>query len=90
MLTQSPRKYNEPQEVKNAEIIDATSNINVALGANRQLQGLGAHWELWMLAQGGMSPMQALRCNDDERDRESGKEEREVLVGVKLVWMNNE
>ena len=32
----------------------------VQLGAHGQLQGLGAHWELWMLAQGGMSPMEAL------------------------------
>ena len=32
----------------------------VQLGAHGQLQGLGAHWELWMLAQGGLSPMQAL------------------------------
>ena len=26
---------------------------NVELGAHGQLQGLGAHWELWMLQQGG-------------------------------------
>jgi imidazolonepropionase-like amidohydrolase/Tol biopolymer transport system component len=32
------------------------------LGAHGQLQGLGAHWELWMLAQGGLTPMEALRC----------------------------
>jgi Tol biopolymer transport system component/imidazolonepropionase-like amidohydrolase len=32
----------------------------VQLGAHGQLQGLGAHWELWMLAQGGLTPMQAL------------------------------
>jgi imidazolonepropionase-like amidohydrolase len=34
----------------------------VLLGAHGQLQGLGAHWELWMLQQGGMSPMEALRA----------------------------
>jgi imidazolonepropionase-like amidohydrolase/Tol biopolymer transport system component len=33
----------------------------VLLGAHGQLQGLGAHWELWMLQQGGMTPMDALR-----------------------------
>jgi imidazolonepropionase-like amidohydrolase len=32
------------------------------MGAHGQLQGLGAHWEIWMLAQGGMTPMEALRC----------------------------
>ena len=35
---------------------------NVQLGAHGQLQGLGAHWELWMLAQGGLTPLEALRC----------------------------
>lgn len=34
----------------------------VQLGAHGQLQGLAAHWELWMLEQGGMTPMQALRA----------------------------
>lgn len=38
------------------------NGINVNLGAHGQLQGLGAHWELWMLAQGGMSNLQAIRC----------------------------
>ena len=27
-----------------------------------QLQGLGAHWELWMLQQGGMTPLEALQA----------------------------
>lgn len=34
----------------------------VQLGAHGQLQGLGAHWELWMLAQGGLTPHEAIRC----------------------------
>ena len=34
----------------------------VQLGAHGQLQGIGAHWELWMLQQGGMTPMEALRA----------------------------
>ena len=34
----------------------------VQLGAHGQLQGLGAHWELWMLQQGGMSNIEALRA----------------------------
>ena len=42
------------------QLLDA--GVLVQLGAHGQLQGLGAHWELWMLAQGGMTPMQALRC----------------------------
>ena len=36
--------------------------VLVNLGAHGQLQGLGPHWEIWMMSQGGMSPMQALRA----------------------------
>lgn len=38
------------------------SGVKVALGAHGQLQGLGAHWELWMLQQGGMTNHEALRA----------------------------
>jgi len=34
----------------------------VGVGSHGQLQGLGYHWELWMLASGGMTPMEVLRC----------------------------
>ena len=40
----------------------ADAGGSVQLGAHGQLQGLGAHWELWMLQQGGMTPMEALRA----------------------------
>lgn len=33
----------------------------VQVGAHGQLQGLAAHWEIWMLEQGGMTPHEALR-----------------------------
>jgi len=35
--------------------------VNLNLGAHGQLQGLGAHWELWMLHQGGLTEMEALQ-----------------------------
>jgi len=35
---------------------------SVQLGAHGQIQGLGVHWELWMLQQGGMTAMEALRA----------------------------
>ena len=38
------------------------AGVNINLGAHGQLNGLGAHWELWMLQQGGMTNLQALRC----------------------------
>jgi hypothetical protein len=34
----------------------------VGVGSHGQLQGLGYHWELWMLASGGMTSMELLRC----------------------------
>ena len=36
--------------------------VRVNMGAHGQRQGLGCHWELWALAQGGMSPHDVLRC----------------------------
>ncbi len=41
------------------KLSDAGVKVNV--GAHGQIQGLGVHWEMWMLAQGGMTPMEALR-----------------------------
>ncbi|MCC9135502.1 amidohydrolase family protein [Pontibacter silvestris] len=38
------------------------NGVKVNLGAHGQLQGLGAHWELWMLQQGGMTNLEALRA----------------------------
>lgn len=38
------------------------AGVKVNLGAHGQLQGLGVHWELWMLAQGGMTNLEALRA----------------------------
>lgn len=40
----------------------ADEGVQINLGAHGQLQGLGAHWEIWMLQQGGMSNLQALHA----------------------------
>ncbi|MFS4418115.1 amidohydrolase family protein [Maribacter sp. 2307ULW6-5] len=40
----------------------ADQGVKVNMGAHGQLQGLGAHWELWMLHQGGMTEMEALEA----------------------------
>lgn len=39
----------------------SNAGVKVNMGAHGQLQGLGAHWETWMLQQGGMSPHEALK-----------------------------
>jgi imidazolonepropionase-like amidohydrolase len=40
----------------------ADAGVEVHLGAHGQREGLAAHWELWMFAQGGMTPLQTLRA----------------------------
>lgn len=40
----------------------ANEGVKVNLGAHGQLQGLGAHWELWMLQQGGLSNLESLKA----------------------------
>jgi Tol biopolymer transport system component len=34
----------------------------VGVGSHGEMQGIGYHWELWMLGSGGMTPMEVLRC----------------------------
>jgi imidazolonepropionase-like amidohydrolase/Tol biopolymer transport system component len=36
--------------------------VKVQLGAHGQREGLGAHWEMWMFAQGGMTPLEVIRA----------------------------
>lgn len=43
------------------KLLDA--GVSVQLGAHGQREGLAAHWELWMFAQGGMTAMEALRAS---------------------------
>ncbi len=38
------------------------SGVFVNLGAHGQLAGLGSQWELWLIAQSGMRPIDALKC----------------------------
>jgi imidazolonepropionase-like amidohydrolase/Tol biopolymer transport system component len=39
----------------------ADAGVKVNMGAHGQLQGLGAHWETWMIGMGGQSNMETLR-----------------------------
>ncbi len=60
--TMSPDdEFNHIALAKNCkDLTDA--GVSVQLGAHGQLQGLGAHWELWMFVQGGMSNIEALHA----------------------------
>jgi imidazolonepropionase-like amidohydrolase/Tol biopolymer transport system component len=57
------------EEYENGHILTSKSvkklmdeGVKINMGAHGQLQGLGAHWEIWMLQQGGMSNHQALQA----------------------------
>jgi Tol biopolymer transport system component len=41
------------------DVVDAGGRVGI--GSHGQLQGLGMHWEMWMMATGGMTPMQVLQ-----------------------------
>ena len=38
------------------------AGVEVNIGGHGQREGLAAHWEIWMLEQGGMTPHEALRA----------------------------
>ncbi|PJJ79398.1 imidazolonepropionase-like amidohydrolase [Mucilaginibacter auburnensis] len=74
------------------QISDGGTKIN--LGSHGQLQGLGAHWEMWMLGQGGMSAMQILRSATINgaaylgMDKEIGSIERGKLADMVILNQN--
>lgn len=59
--TKAPdEEYNHFRAARNAkDLLD--SGVSVQMGAHGQLAGLAAHWEIWMLVQGGLTPHEALR-----------------------------
>ncbi|MGJ8745278.1 amidohydrolase family protein [Polaribacter sp.] len=68
--TRSRHRMKVPEEeyinghVLSSKTVTALANegVKVNLGAHGQLQGLGAHWELWMLQQGGLSNHETLKA----------------------------
>lgn len=63
-VTQVPEEEYETGFIASSRACKALTDrgVKVNLGAHGQLQGLGAHWELWMLKLGGMTNMEALRA----------------------------
>ena len=37
------------------------AGVLINMGAHGQIQGIGAQWEIWMMQQGGMTPLEALK-----------------------------
>lgn len=62
--TMVPLEEYDNGHILTSRSVTALSKLGVKanVGAHGQLQGLGAHWELWMLQQGGMSNMEALKA----------------------------
>ncbi len=50
--------------------------VDVLFGAHGQREGLAVHWEMWMFAQGGMSPWNVLKAS--------------TLDGAKYIGMDDE
>jgi imidazolonepropionase-like amidohydrolase/Tol biopolymer transport system component len=56
------------EEYENGHILVSKSvkklndaGVKVNMGAHGQIQGIGVHWEIWMMKQGGMSNLEALK-----------------------------
>jgi imidazolonepropionase-like amidohydrolase/Tol biopolymer transport system component len=61
------RRMNPEDDFYHFELAKGAKDVvraggHAQLGAHGQLQGLGAHWELWMFQQGGMTPIEAIRA----------------------------
>ncbi len=53
--------YNHIREAGIAKRVVDNGGL-VQAGGHGQLQGLDTHWEMWSMVQGGMTPIEALRC----------------------------
>ena len=64
----SVRRETAPEEDFNVFRVAKTATelqnagVPVNIGAHGQREGLGAHWEMWSLVGGGMTPIQAIRA----------------------------
>lgn len=76
LMRYTPKQFVEPRSMRRTTAPDHHYNhVNVAstakelrdlgvpvmIGAHGQREGLAAHWEMWIMVQGGFSPWEALR-----------------------------
>ncbi len=59
-ITAPDEEFYHVKSAATAKIL-ADAGVNVSIGAHGQREGLASHWEMWGFAQGGMSPVEALR-----------------------------
>ena len=60
-FTAPDEEWNHIDAARNAKML-LDAGVSVQLGAHGQREGLAAHWEMWMFQQGGMTPLEAIRC----------------------------
>lgn len=58
--TAPDNQYNHVNVARYAKTL-RDAGVTVHIGAHGQREGLGAHWELWIMGQGGFTPWEALR-----------------------------
>lgn len=76
LMRYSPRFIIEPSSIRRSKAPDHHYNhievaryakelndagVSVQIGAHGQREGLAAHWEMWMMEQGGFTPWEAMR-----------------------------
>lgn len=61
-LRREKAPHNHYNHFNNADVAKQLQDlgVDVVAGAHGQREGLAQHWEIWMMAQGGMTPLQAL------------------------------
>lgn len=61
--TMAPDEEYENDHILTSKSVKALADngVKVNMGAHGQLQGLGVHWELWSINQGGMSNLETLK-----------------------------
>jgi imidazolonepropionase-like amidohydrolase/Tol biopolymer transport system component len=68
VAARSVRRQKAPEWDYNHVVVAEGANrlqqagVSVQLGAHGQREGLAAHWEMWMLSQGGMEPIRVLEA----------------------------
>lgn len=81
LYPRSIRRRMAPEEdynhIKNAAVAAQLQDlgVKVQIGAHGQREGLGAHWEMWMFAQGGMTPLEVIRTGTIDSAAYIGMEE---------------
>ncbi|MFT4993856.1 MAG: imidazolonepropionase-like amidohydrolase/Tol biopolymer transport system component [Paraglaciecola sp.] len=73
--TAPDNQYNHVNVAKYAKTL-RDKGVSVHIGAHGQREGLAAHWELWLMHQGGFTPWEALRGGTIDGARHLGMDKQ--------------